>query len=82
MQELVAPAPHQALEDHTAAAPDLDARAQKASQERKAQLGRAEVGPRHTGGASLGSWGGGSGGRSLELPVEMLSYAPEPRSVR
>lgn len=76
------PSPHQASEDHTAAAPDLGARAQKASQERKAQRDRAEVGPRHTGGASLGSWGGGLGGRSLELPVKMLFCAPEPRSVR
>lgn len=44
----------------------------KGPQERKAQLDRGKVRSGHIGGASLGSWGGGLGGRSLELPNKML----------
>lgn len=73
------PSSNQAPEGHTATAADWDAVPRKSTQEKRAQLDRAEGAPGCTGGASLGPWGRGTGGGSPDcrLRCPSMPWGPD-----
>lgn len=72
------PSSNQAPEGHTAATADWDAAPRKSTQKKRAQLDGAEGAPGCTAGAFLGT---GHRRQKPRMPLKMLFYALEPRSV-